>query len=297
MLLVSVVMTSYNHEKYLADAIESVLNQTFSDFELIIVDDASRDNSQEIIREYQQKDRRIRSIFHSENQGISITTNDGFSAAKGDYIAYVQSDDLWVLNKLEKQLKVLETNQDLVVWSDAIIIDKQGNSSGRLFTEKYHAECKPKSGNLFSSLSDSNYICGQSMILKTEVAQEIQFDPELVYANDYKFMLELARKCDFYFIDEPLVQYRIHGDNSISKNKNNWMRDSYYISRHVLNNYSKELSRYVIGKCYTKMGVHLHNQGHPRYARKCFAIAIKNNYTKTSYYKKFIKAAVRSLLN
>ena len=70
MLLVSVVMTSYNHEKYLADAIESVLNQTFSDFELIIVDDASRDNSQEIIREYQQKDRRIRSIFHSANQGI-----------------------------------------------------------------------------------------------------------------------------------------------------------------------------------------------------------------------------------
>ena len=73
MLLVSVVMTSYNHEKYLADAIESVLNQTFSDFELIIVDDASRDNSPEIIRQYQQKDPRVRAIFRPDNQGISKT--------------------------------------------------------------------------------------------------------------------------------------------------------------------------------------------------------------------------------
>jgi glycosyltransferase involved in cell wall biosynthesis len=290
-------MTSYNHEKYLADAIESVLNQTFSDFELIIVDDASRDNSPEIIRQYQQKDPRVRAIFRPDNQGISKTTNDGFAAAKGEYVAYVQSDDLWMPDKLKQQLKILEGNPDLVVWSDATIIDEAGNSTGWLFTEKYHAECKPKSGNLFSTLSRSNYICGQSMILKTEVAQEIQFDPELVYANDYKFMLELARKCDFYFIDEPLVQYRIHGDNSISKNKDVWVRDNYHISRHLLNNYDQDLSTHVIAKCYAQMGVHLHNQGHPRYARKCFASAIRNNYKKTSYYKKFIKVAVRSLLN
>ncbi|MHC5183919.1 MAG: glycosyltransferase family 2 protein [Planctomycetota bacterium] len=295
--LVSVVMTSYNHEKFLPDAIDSVLNQTYEDFELIIIDDASSDRSQEIIGHFQQKDPRIRPIFHDRNMGISRTTNDGFMAAKGEYVAYVQSDDLWIPDKLEKQLTILEGNPDLVVWSDAAIIDEMGNSTGRLFTEKYHAECKPKSGNLFLSLSRSNYICGQSMILKTQVAQAIQFDPGFVYANDYKFMLELSRQCDFYFINEPLVQYRIHGDNSITKNKHIWARDDYYLSRYLLTNYVQELSKNVIAKCYKQMGVHLHNQGHLGYARKCFGAAIRNNSKKTSYYKKFIKSSAQSLLS
>lgn len=294
--LVSVIMTSYNHERYLPDAIGSVLGQTCQDFELIIVDDASKDRSQEIIRLHERKDSRIRSILHSENQGISRTTNDGFMAAKGEYVAYVQSDDLWLSNKLERQLKVLEQNPDLVVWTDAMIINGEGRSTGRRFTEKYQATQKPKSGNLFSSLSESNYICGQSIILKTEIAQEIQFDPKLIYANDYKFMLELSRRCEFYFIEEPLVQYRIHGDNSISKNKRLWVMDNYYISQHVLNNYGQEISKYVTAKCYARMGVHLHNQGHAVYAQKCFVAAIKNNPRKTSYYKKFIKSSIRNWL-
>ena len=296
MSLVSVVMTSYNHEKYLAGAIESVINQTFGDFELIIIDDASSDGSQDIISQYQQKDPRIRPIFHERNMGISRTTNDGFIAAKGEYVAYVQSDDLWMPDKLQKQMEILENNPDLVVWSDATIIDEAGDSTGRLFTEKYHAQDKPKSGNLFSSLSSSNYICGQSMVLKAEVAQEIQFDPELIYANDYKFMLELSRKCGFYFVDEPLVQYRIHGDNSISKNRDIWSKDGYNLSRYLLTNYAEEFSKNVIAKCYAKMGVHLLNRKHFGYARKCYEAAIRNNPKKTSYYKKIIKSSLGNLL-
>jgi hypothetical protein len=135
------------------------------------------------------------------------------------------------------------------------------------------------------------------MILKTEVAQSIQSDPSLVYLNDHKFMLELSRQCDFYFIDESLVQYRIHAENSISKNRDIWERDAYCLSRYLMKKYECELSRKILSKHYARMGVHLYNQRHPRYARKCFGIAIKNNSRKTSYYKKFIKAAVRSLLN
>ena len=135
------------------------------------------------------------------------------------------------------------------------------------------------------------------MILRTEVAQKIKFDPALVYLNDHKFMLELSRQCDFYFIDEPLVQYRIHGDNSISKNRDQWEKDAFRLSSFLLKNYSSELPKDTTARCYKRLGVHLLNRRHPRYARKCFAIAIKNNYKKTSYYKKFIKAAVSSLLS
>jgi glycosyltransferase involved in cell wall biosynthesis len=291
--IVSVVMTSYNHEKYLSGALDSVLNQTFQDFELIVVDDASSDGSREIIRQYQRKDSRIRTIFHDRNMGISLTTNDGFNAAAGEYVAYVQSDDLWLPEKLEKQLQVLEHDPNLIVWSDAAIIDGTGKPTGRLFTEKYKAVEKQKSGNLFPALSKSNYICGQSMILKTAVAQEIRFDPKLVYANDYKFMLQLSRKYEFYFMDEPLVQYRIHGDNSISKNKDVWAKDGYHISRFLLKNHFAELPSAVAAKLYARIGLHLHNQGHPKYAQKCFQAAIRNNFIKTSYYKKSLKSMVR----
>jgi glycosyltransferase involved in cell wall biosynthesis len=289
-------MTSYNHEKYVTETLDSVLAQTFGDFELIVVDDASLDRSREMIRRYQQRDSRVRTIFHEKNSGISQTTNDGFLAATGQYLAYIQSDDLWLPEKLEKQMKILEKHPELAVWSDAAIIDDTGRPTGRLFTGKYKAADRPKSGDLFASLSQSNYICGQSMILKTTVAQDILFDPKLVYANDYKFMLQLSRRCQFYFINEPLVQYRIHGNNSINKNKHIWIKDSYFISRYLLENFCGELSTEVEASLYARMGVHLHNQGHTKYAQKCFGAAIRNNCKKTSYYKKFLTSSMRNLV-
>ena len=123
-------MTSYNHGRYISEAIESVLCQTFDDIELIIVDDASTDCSQDIIQRYQQTDPRIRSIFHKDNVGISLTTNEGFASANGEYIAYTQSDDIWMPDKLEKQLQVLNKNERLIVWSDATIIDGSGRERG-----------------------------------------------------------------------------------------------------------------------------------------------------------------------
>lgn len=289
-------MTSYNHERYLAEALDSVLAQTVGDFELIVVDDASSDRSGEIIRRYQQKDSRIRAIFHEKNSGISQTTNDGFLAATGQYLAYIQSDDLWLPEKLEKQIQILEKHPEWAVWSDAAIIDGAGRPTRRLFTEKYKAADRPKSGDLFASLSQFNYICGQSMILKTAAAQDILFDTRLVYANDYKFMLQLSRRCPFYFIKEPLVQYRIHGNNSINKNKHIWIKDGYYISLYLLQNFCEELSTEVQARLYARMGVHLHNEGHTKYAQKCFGAAIRNNCKKTSYYKKFFKSYMRNLL-
>lgn len=144
MVLVSVVLPSYNYDKYISEAIESVLNQTFSDLELIIIDDYSTDTSREIIKGYKEKDDRIRFIFHEKNEGMARTYNDGIFSAKGKYIAILDSDDLWDLKKLEKQVKILEKDENLIVWSDGDLIDAKGNFLGKTFTQRYHATKKKK---------------------------------------------------------------------------------------------------------------------------------------------------------
>ena len=134
MPLVSVVIPSYNHEKFVSEAIESVLGQDFDDLELIIVDDASTDTSRQIIQKYAAEDARVRVILHETNCGIAKTCNDGIAAAKGKFLAVTASDDVWMKDKLSKQLAVLESDEDLVVWTEAEIIDESGQPVGSTWT-------------------------------------------------------------------------------------------------------------------------------------------------------------------
>ena len=126
MPLVSVIMTSYNYGSYIAQAIDSVLDQTFADFELIVIDDGSRDDSREIILKYASRDSRIRCVLHTANTGIARTMNEGIEMAAGKFLAFFNSDDLWARDKLEKQVGVLAGDEDLIVWTEADIIDRDG---------------------------------------------------------------------------------------------------------------------------------------------------------------------------
>ncbi len=134
--LVSVCMQTWNSEQFIGEAIESVLGQDFEDLELIIVDGASTDATRQIIERYAKQDPRIRAIFHERNLGISSACNDGIEAAKGKFIAQIDSDDVWVADKLTKQLAVLERDEDLIVWSEGEIIDHAGRSIGKSFSER-----------------------------------------------------------------------------------------------------------------------------------------------------------------
>jgi glycosyltransferase involved in cell wall biosynthesis len=135
MPLVSVVMLSYNHDEFIAESIESVLGQDFDDFELIIVDDASTDSSRQIIQKYAVEDSRIRVILHEANCGIAKTVNDGIEAAKGKFMATTASDDVWMTDKLTKQLAVTASNENLIVWSEGEVIDLNGQPVGKSFSE------------------------------------------------------------------------------------------------------------------------------------------------------------------
>ena len=294
--LISVVMTSYNHQNYISEAIESVLNQTFKDFELIIVDDASTDNSVELINHYQKKDPRIKTIFHSSNKGIPETTNDGFEIARGQFAAYTNSDDVWIPEKLEKQIQILEKNPDFVVWSDAMIIDANGRETGQLFSQMQDIVGRKKSGYIFPQLVKGNFICAISVIFATRIARQIKFDTNLSYANDYKFMIDVSKNHHFYFISEPLVKYRIHGQNSILKNREGWERDNFIIAQYVIRKYGNEIPNDFKAILYRRIGKYLFKRKHYAVSRKCFWASIITNPLKTSSYRNYIFSLVKKSL-
>lgn len=277
MPLVSIIMPSYNHREFISIAIESVLNQTVTDLELIIVDDASKDNSRQIIKEYGEKDSRIKPLFHEENKGIARTVNDGVERAKGKFIAFIGSDDVWHKDKLEKQVGILEKNENLIVWSEGKIIDANGNSNGELFTQMHSASKKKKSGNIFEELLQTNFIFGSSLIFKREIVKDFRFNEALKYLNDYQYVVDLARKYNYFFIPEPLVLYRIHGENITLSDSIGWQRDRIVINDYFLQRYGDGITDTVKSKIFLDSSVVFSSLGEKAKAMQYVYHAIKFN--------------------
>lgn len=262
MVSVSVLLPSYNHEKYIGETIESVLNQTFSDFEFIIIGDCSPDNSVEIIKKYVDKDDRIKFYIHDKNMGIAKTENELIDLAKGKYIAFLNSDDVWHESKLEKQLNLLEKDENLIIWTEGEIIDENSNLVGKKFTKTYGSRKKKLNGDIFNALLHGNYILFASLMFKRDNLKGLRFIEDLKIINDYPFELALAKKYKYHFIKQPLTYYRMHGKNTIIMNKENsflFYKDIIIVQRYLLETYNKEIPKllkwqknYEVAKVYFK---------------------------------------------
>ena len=211
---VSVIVLTYNRAHMVSEAIDSILNQTFKDFELIVVDNESVDNTEEVIKSY--TDERIRYFRHQNNGLVAVNRNYGISKANGEYIAFCDDDDLWMPEKLERQVKLLDLNKELgLVYSDSYIMDENGNlerdtslSSSRLLR-----------GNVFDKLFQSNFIPMLTVMIRREVLSKVGgFDPKYIIAQDYDLWLRIAEHYPIDFTEEPLAKYRIHG-GSVSRNR------------------------------------------------------------------------------
>lgn len=280
MVLASIILPSYNYEEYLAEAIESVLNQSFRDFELIIVDDHSTDNSREIIQEYVSKDKRIRAVFHKENRGISKTLNDGLAEAKGKFVAFINADDVWVCSKLEKQLDILKENEDLIVWSEGEIIDNKGRPTGETFTQKMADPSRlhpaVKSGDIFKELIYGNFIFFASLILKKENIRHVEFDEQhLKYLNDYKFEIDLAKRHKYYFIPKPLAKYRIHGKSTATRDPKGYRKDRIAAEKYILQKYGGEIPNKLKAKLFFRISSNYSQVGRKEQSRQ-FALKAVN---------------------
>lgn len=240
--MVSVLMSCYNHEKFVGEAIESVLAQNFNDFEFIILDNGSTDGSTQIIADYEKEDDRIRAIFHKKNLGIPRALNELIDSAKGKFLARLDSDDVWVNNKLEKQLEVMKQDENLIVWTEADLIDAESISTGKKFTQRY--ENLKRDGNIFDQLLAGNYIFCSSMMYKRQNLEGIRYNEDIRNLNDHKFNLDLSYRYKYYFIPEILSKYRLHGGNTIFSDMDGWYKDYMAIGKFIAQEYGDKLKPY-----------------------------------------------------
>ena len=204
---VSVVIPTYNRAGFLRSAIRSVLNQTFQDFEIIVVDDGSTDYSaKEVVSEF--RDPRIRYIRHEVNRGGSAARNTGIKASKGKYIAFLDDDDEWLPEKLQRQLEVLYSSPERVggVYTGFLLVNRE---SGKLISRRIPY----KSGNLYGELVSGNCIGTTStLLLKRECFDKVGlFDENLLSSQDYDMWIRISREFFFECLSEPLVRYYVHG--------------------------------------------------------------------------------------
>ena len=206
--LVSIIIPSYNSKKFIAYTIESVLNQSYSNFELIIVDDCSTDGSLEFIENY-LKDSRI-SIYKTEkNSGAALARNRGIQKAKGKYLAFLDSDDIWHPLKLEKQIDFMEKNNYLFTFTNYKMIDELGNDLNK--------EVLCPSTVTYNQLLRNTTIGCLTVILNMEQLGKVQM-PNL-QPEDTALWLKILRKGIYaHCLQETLAEYRIVG-NSASSNK------------------------------------------------------------------------------
>lgn len=205
---VSIVITAYNSMDYLPETIESVLGQTFSDFEVLLVDDGSSDH----IVQWASKlaDPRVK-LISQENQGANIARNTGIAQAQGKYVAFVDADDLWELTKLEKQVECLETNPEvglLHTWLTGI--DWQSKPTGRVIYSQLE-------GDVWQQIVEKNQVACSSVMVRRCCFETVGvFDQNLKFAEDWDLWIRFATRYRFAVIKEPLVRYREH-PNSKSK--------------------------------------------------------------------------------
>jgi glycosyltransferase involved in cell wall biosynthesis len=201
---ISVIMSVYNGEKYLREAIESILNQTITDFEFIIVNDGSTDKSLEIIQSFD--DERIKIINNEKNIGLTTSLNKALKEAKGEYIARQDADDISLPNRFEEQLKYFEKHSEVVLLGTmAYLIDKKEKIVG-----KRVVLAKPSLKDIFK---DNPFIHG-SVMFKKEIVNHLGGYNELIrYSQDYELWLRIAKFYDVQNLTQLLYKSRSHDAN------------------------------------------------------------------------------------
>lgn len=205
---ISVIIPAYNAEKFIAEAITSVLNQTFGDLEIIVVNDGSTDNTLDVLKQY--TDPRL-SYYDIKNSGVSFARNYAVKKSAGKWLAFIDADDIWDPNKLEEQLLSIEGKR----WShtDSYYIgEKQSGSEKRSdLTEQFD-------GNIFEHLIEENFITTSTVLIDKNLFLSIGgFDENLKALEDWKLWLDISSKEDVAYSRKPLAKYRVYEGSTSRK--------------------------------------------------------------------------------
>jgi glycosyltransferase involved in cell wall biosynthesis len=240
--LISVIMTFYNCENYLDLSILSILNQTFSDFELIIIDDASTDNSESVVTKYLQGDPRIIYIKNDANKWIVANLNFWISISRWQYIARMDGDDISLIDRLQKQLSILESNPEIdIVWTQQSLIDSSGNVVWELLKPVSTIEIT-KNAFLFQVMNHPTLLGKKSIFDKFQYREEFR-----EFEDTDLFMRMFLSGVQWYNLPEKLYLYRIHPNNVHNKSTRSKAIKFYRCQKEIvkMNNYRLSLKEIV----------------------------------------------------
>ena len=211
---VSVIIPTYNRAELLPLAIKSALNQTFNDIEIIVSDDKSTDDTREVVRSF--ADERIKYVLNKGKKGPSATRNTAILASEGEYIAFLDDDDEWLPDKLQKQIRVLDESPSNVcgVYTNRLLLERL---TGKILSNDPGIE-KLK-GNLLYQLAIKNPIKTPTVILKKKCLDEVGlFDETISYMEDRDMWIRLSMNWNFDFIPEPLTKIYVHDSGHLCQN-------------------------------------------------------------------------------
>ncbi len=206
--LVSIAMATYNGERFIEEQINSILNQTYSSLELVIVDDGSKDKTINIIKNIQSQNPNIRLFINEQNLGVTATFNRAVSESKGSFIAFSDQDDLWVNHKIETLVSRIGDHN--AIYGNSLLVDEKGNSLDKFFSSMMHLKSY-YSGMPFLL---SNTVAGHAMVAKADFLKRIQPFPSNLYF-DLWIAFNAAATNGIKYVDEVLVHYRQHSSNAV----------------------------------------------------------------------------------
>jgi len=271
---VSVVLTCYNGARWIGRAIESVLSQTYEDFELLIVDDGSLDNSKQIVASY-LRDERVRYIYQ-ENRGFSAAINNGIEESGGSLVGFIGQDDLWMPNKLKLQIKYLCRHKDVdLVHSNCYSIDSEGRII-EVIEAKVPNTSKKKTIEL---LFLNNFIGFETVLVKRKCFEEVGFfDERMVGFSDHDMWLRIAGSFNVGgYIDLPLVKKRQHEFQLSKVRVEAVLKDEFLIIKKALDRYPflERVKRKKLVQLYYAWGISFLQKGKNNEAKQKLLKAIR----------------------
>lgn len=272
---VSVIIPTYNRAHLVGRAIRSVLDQTYQDFELIVVDDGSTDNTYEMVKGF--NDPRIRYIRHEQNKGSAAARNTGINATQGKYMAFQDSDDEWLPEKLEKQMRIFEKApaQVGVVYTGFYLI--KGD-------RKWYvpdANIKITEGNIYKELLKRNFVGTPAVVLRKVCFEKVgMFEERLPSLEDWELFIRISKYYEFVFIDEPLLN-AFFSPGSVSTDKDAPLKAyKLILEKHI---HTLKKNRYLLANMQYSVGHLLCQAGNMCEGKEYLLQALKSNPLNIKY--------------
>lgn len=276
---VSVIIPTYNRANLLSKSIQSVLNQTYTNFELIIVDDGSNDHTEDAVKNFE--DERIRYIRHDKNKGLAGARNTGIRFSKGELLSFQDDDDEWLPNKLEKEIKVLKKSDSNVgvVYSGLCKIDGDKKT---YWPEPMHTL---REGNLHNELIKGNFVHSLTLIRRSCFEKVGLYDEDLRALEDWELYIRISAHYDFKFIDEALIITHLRADG-LTKNLSLQLNCTEKIFKKHSDEYNKQ--KKAMADIYRVLASRLCLNRQLAEGRSCYIKSIKKDPTNIHCYSGYI---------